>query len=1272
MKKTNSNNASSLLRRLTRRVAFCLTAAAFLLTSFCQQAKAQVTYALTPYPNYPVAATASSSGALVSANTGPRGAAYDSVSNLVYVAQNTGKISAFGGVTGAYLGDFNMTGVSGGTFIIDQIGVAADGAIYGINLSTSSGSATKVYRWATWTAAPTVAFSGNTLVNGGTLTPSAYTSGRVGDTFAVTGSGANTLLLAGVGGKPYFAFFFTSDGLNFTNTVVNLNGTSFTAPGGNIFGICFYTNNTFLAKTANSSSGSANTLFQIQAPSNYASTTVVNGTVLASVSLGATLNNSTTMLNYTPNGGGLLAAIGTGLSSMPVNLFGAANMAGGIAKLCTTNASQGYNGGNATGATALGGAGNTNVIYAYNTGNGIFAFNITNIPPVPPTITAAPAGGTFFLTDTLSVSATGTTPFGYQWLASNSVAGTFTNIPSAITNTLTITASTNFYRVVITNIAGAVTSSPVQVAILTPTTSTVVTQLWCIVPGSTGYSYLTTGDDNRGVAYDTNSQRVVVASRSPGLYILDGNTGTNIGSLSMAGVSGGTYAIDQVGIADDGAVYAGNLILAPSAGFTLYRWNAPITNSVSAVAFQDSTGSALGNADRWGDTMAVRGSGASTQIILGSRSGTNVALLTTSDGITFSGQVIAISNAPAAFAGLGITFGGGNTFYAKNNLGHLYQISFDPVNSVGGILFDYPNPSKTPTYMTAIGADPANNILAGIDLGDTPNDVKLFQLTGTSDAPVLFHQAFFPTVQANGNQIGAVTMKYPKLYALDVNNGLVALTYGNPPTTPPAVITPPANQSSYTNNPALTLNVSVSGSLPLYYQWQFSTASNGPFANLGAATASTYTLNYPQPVAAGYYRVIVRNVGGYATSAPPALLTVLLPTTSVVVTQLWTVTAGSSLSFLDATSYQTRGMAFDTNTLQLVVADHNNLHILNATNGAYLGDLNVAGVPTSGYNSWLFDQVGFSDDGYLFAGNLAGVGGSGTFSVTAWAPPISVGAGPSVQSYANSDPGNGSGDRWGDTMAVRGNVSDGSAQVLLGSWNGTNVVIFTSDTSGDLTPNVVAVSGVPLGFSGQGITFGVGNTFWSKSPQYDLRLVSFNTNTTPWTGTVIYDFFNGSQVPSAFGGIGVDSGASILGGVNFGNTPNDFQLYLLSGNSNPPSLVNQAFFGLGNLNIQQNSVATLKGGYGFALDVNNGMTAVTYGIPNAPAVTITSIAYAPGNVTINWNKAFVGHSYQVQTTTNLLSGWTNLGTPVTTINPTASYTDTSAAQTTQFYRVVSQ
>src|SRR6185312_16520331 len=115
-----------------------------------------------------------------------------------------------------------------------------------------------------------------------------------------------------------------------------------------------------------------------------------------------------------------------------------------------------------------------------------------------------------------------------------------------------------------------------------------------------------------------------------------------------------------------------------------------------------------------------------------------------------------------------------------------------------------------------------------------------------------------------------------------------------------------------------------------------------------------------------------------------------------------------------------------------------------------------------------------------------------------------------------------------------------------------------------------------------------------------------------------------TSMPSAFDGIDVDVAANILGGVNFSDSPNDLQLFLLSGNANEPSLVDQAFFGSKNVNSQFNSVTTLKGGKGFALDVNNGVTAVSYGAPSAPGVRITSIAYAPANVSLNWNNTFNG------------------------------------------------
>ena len=1195
-------------------------------------------------------------------STGLRGMAYDSVSNLVYVASTAPVISAYDGSVSNYLGNFNVTGVSGGsTFNLDQIGVAGDGAIYGINLSTGNN---KLYRWTNWTSVPTVAFNANPLVNG---TPLSYTSGRVGDTMSVAGSGTNTLILCGVGGKPYFSLFYTTNGLNYTNTIIVVpSGLSLTA---NVYGIALYTNNTFLVKPASSGSSTA---YLIQFPTNYMTQGVVTGAVVSSTSLGSAYA-ATTFLSYAPSAGFL--GVLSPASSSAIGLLGAANIGGGVTLLASTNATTPNSNGNATGGVALGGAGGTNVIYVYDTANSLFAYKIVSIPPLPPTIATAPVGGSFYLSDTLSVAAAGTAPFSYTWRASvsnSATATSFTNIPGATTNTFTVTGTTNYFEVVITNIAGSITSTPVQVTILNPITNAVVTKLWSIAPGATGYSYLGTDNNTRGLGYDTNSGRLLVASTSgsTAIYVLDGNTGTNVSTLSLSGLTlSGQLQLDQVTVADDGAVYAGNLAL-PNASqyFQLYRWGAPTNTAVPVTAYSDTLTTILFNSgDRWGDSMDSRGAGTNTQIILSSRGGTNVALLVTADGTNFTPSIIAITNVPSGFAANGIYFGSGNTLWGKTVLGDLYEVSYDPVALVGGVVLDYPNPSKTPSYLVGVAVDPIRNLLAGVDLTDSPEDLRFYQLTGTSDAPVLFHQAFFNTANGNGNANAVTVMKYPRAYALNVNNGLVGVTYGVPATTAPTINTPPASQSVYTNTPSVVFSVGASGSVPLYYQWQFSTSTNaGSFTNISGATSSTYTVTNLSFAKAGYYQVVAHNIAGYATSTPPALLTLLVPTTSLVVTQLWTVPAGT-YSFLDGSTYNLRGLAYDTNTGTLLLADHTSVHVFTGATGSYLGDLNAAGLPSGG--TWAIDQIGVADDGIMYSCNMSTTGAG--FAIVAWNS-LSVGASASAYSFGGStgaDP-SGSGDRWGDTMSVRG--SGVNTEIIIGSYNGTNVVVFDTTDGTTFTPHVISVPGVPLGFSGLGIAFGAGNTFWAKGGHnYNLREVSYDK--TAGTGTVVQVDLAGSQVPNDLTGLSVDVDYNLLGGVCFNNSPNDFQLYVLSGNTNAPALVNQAFFGSNNANSQENAATTLKGGLGFALDVNNGITAISYGMPSAPAVTITSVGYAPGAVTLNWNNTFNNHTYQVQYKSNLTdASWTSVGTPITATDATASYVDTTAGGNSRFYRVISQ
>jgi hypothetical protein len=1234
---------STIRRALTGVLGLCLIFGAV------SAAQAQVSYAFSNLFNIP---TGTGNLATGSVN---RSMAYDGVSNLVYVANTGTSIGAFDGTTGAYDGAFSMTGVGGGTtFNLDAIGVAQDGAIYGINLCTSSSSSNKLYRWANWQATATVAFNGNAFGAGGGL----GTSFRIGDTLAATGSGTNTLVLAGVGGHPYFVLFSTVDGLNFTSTIINVpSGLSLSA---NVFGITFYTNNTFLVKPASSGS---DTMYLIQYPTNFASQTVVTGTVLASsTALGTTFNN-TTLFNYSQSLG-FLGAAQTGTQPTPISLLTASNFSSAASQVSSTAPTSAANG-NATGGAAIGGSNLTN-LYVLDTGNALYAYKILTIPPVGPSI-SGPTGGVTnaYPPETLSVSTTaGTPPFFYQWYVisgntTNSIAGA-TNSSYTVTNVVT-----NLYYVVVSNSVSSVTSSVVGLSLLAPVTNSVVSTLWTAAPGAYA-SFLLNNDQTRGIGYDTNTQDVVVSSET-GVFTVNGNTGAYLGALNVTGLnSSGTFTVDQVGAADDGVIYAGNLAVAGQ-NFVLNRWpSATNFTATSYQAFFNDPGN-NGRLNRWGDTMAVRGAGVNTQILLASKD-TNMSLLTTSDGSNFVATSFAISNVPSGFAANGIAFGVGNTFWAKSYGGGLYEIAYDLSAQTNTVIFDYTAPGQYPSAVSGVAVDMTNNILAGVDLGDIHNDLRLYQLTGNQNAPVLFDEAFYSAYNANGNENAAIVMKYPRVYGLDVNNGIIALTYGVPASTAPTITTPPASQTVYTNDPLVQFSVNASGSLPLYYQWQF----NG--VNIPGATAQSYSLSYPTSSNAGSYTVVVQNIVTSVTSTPPAVLTVLIPVESTNnVTNLWTLAAGSR-PYLDGSTYTTRGLAYDTNTGYLYVSQiAGNIFALNSSNGADLFQVNTAGLPTVGYAGFIIDQIGVADDGTLYAANLAATANGDKFAITGFTgnPPS-----PAFAAYGGTtggDPGNGSGDRWGDTMAVRG--AGVNTQLLFGSYGGTNVVIFTTLDGQNFTPTLLTVSdtNVSPGFSAAGIAFGVSNTFWAKGGHfYNLREFSFDTNAG--TATVLETYLAGTQTPNDFVGLSFDPNLNILGGICLNDTPNDFQLYRTFNSATPPALFDQAFFPSNNPNAQDNGVSTLKGGLGFALDVNNGIVALSYSLPSMPgSFKITSITTNAGpSVVLTW-QSVPGATYQVQGASALGNSnyWVNLGSPISASGTTTSYTDTSATATTNagYYRV---
>jgi len=158
---------------------------------------------------------------LLNSGATQRGLAFNPATGNVLVAfrnnvdgvQNS--IVRFDGTTGSTLGTMNNTGVSGGTFAINMLGVNADNAIYAANLSISSTSNFKVYRWADEAAVPTTVFDGLSGL------------ARTGDSFAVRGSGADTRFgIAGTNATSASNFFVgLPDGSDTGTTYLSVPGT---------------------------------------------------------------------------------------------------------------------------------------------------------------------------------------------------------------------------------------------------------------------------------------------------------------------------------------------------------------------------------------------------------------------------------------------------------------------------------------------------------------------------------------------------------------------------------------------------------------------------------------------------------------------------------------------------------------------------------------------------------------------------------------------------------------------------------------------------------------------------------------------------------------------------------------------------------------------------------------------------------------------------------------------------------------------------------------
>ncbi|WP_197530805.1 DUF4623 domain-containing protein [Bythopirellula polymerisocia] len=279
---------------------------------------------------------------------------------------------------------------------------------------------------------------------------------------------------------------------------------------------------------------------------------------------------------------------------------------------------------------------------------------------------------------------------------------------------------------------------------------------------------LTTNNNQRGMTYNSLNNHVYVADREGGsnIRVLNGDTGALISSLDMTGVGGGTFTIDMIDVAEDGAIYVGNLSTSAASNFKVYRWANEA--ALPTVAFDG-----LSNLPRTGDSLAVRGSGVGTQIIASGGGSTGFALLNTVDGVNFNNAGNFGATAPAGRFRLGIDFIDSTRAVGLQTGGTISDADFsggaangNPVNSLGEAPLAY---------------DQTNNLLATIDINSS--DVRLYD---GSDLSLLTTTGFMDLANnltaasvANGNGVGDLKFGTGpsgdlRLYAMNTNNGIQA------------------------------------------------------------------------------------------------------------------------------------------------------------------------------------------------------------------------------------------------------------------------------------------------------------------------------------------------------------------------------------------------------------------------------------------------------------------------------------------------------------------
>lgn len=324
-----------------------------------------------------------------------------------------------------------------------------------------------------------------------------------------------------------------------------------------------------------------------------------------------------------------------------------------------------------------------------------------------------------------------------------------------------------------------------------------------LAPGEGGYVYLGTTSLERGMAYNPATGHLLLVSRAnptgtngQNVRILDGSTGADLGGLQGTGAlatAGATFAVNMVGVGDDGAIYVNNLMTSATGTFRVFRW-ANEAAAAPTTAYEAS----VGGLPRVGDDFDVFGSGANTRLVSaggGTTLNSNFAAFTTADGQTFSSQ---------AYPSIAGTLSGTTNDF---RLGITFTDNDTVVGSQGGLVGVAPNQTPAPSRVVDFAG--ANATLVASPIFSTGSQrlmdyaviagIPVLAVQDTVSSTVYFYNFVDPsnpvllisgnnttgTLTANGNGVGqvkfgAVTGDTAVVYAMSTNQGIQAFSFTVP------------------------------------------------------------------------------------------------------------------------------------------------------------------------------------------------------------------------------------------------------------------------------------------------------------------------------------------------------------------------------------------------------------------------------------------------------------------------------------------------------------